>query len=445
MSGINGVSGIRTPRRVAGRPTWQDTWTPTFVAFLAYTFIIVTYKLGIATVVMTLALGSVVSRAAVVRVPRFLWLFTAWLAWAALGYIVTPYAEQVGPALVAQAKVLLVAFVAVNALRTTTQVRYFVIFLLASYVLVPIRAALVNYVTGYRLFDRAIGPFIYNNPNDLAALTILVLGAALALWASAPRKSVFRWIGLAAAVPLVLTVILTQSRGAFLALAAVALPSGIALVRHRPRVVPVLAALVAVALYLAPATFWDRVSGMRKAASFETIGEMDPEGSARERLAVLRTAARIVADHPLLGVGVGAYANANAEYSPAVGLRDAHNTYVNVVAETGLPGLVFFLGLVGSVLRSARDARRRAARASPAAAEMLRWLQYGVVAYLIAGLFGSFSKFAFLYIFLALLWSASQAILAEAPPESPWDSPPLPDRQRRTPHPPDIDSGVAVM
>jgi O-antigen ligase len=292
------------------------------------------------------------------------------------------------------------------------------LFTLASYILFPARSTLVNYVTGNTLLGRAVGPFIYDNPNDLASVTILMLGPAVALWAESARGSPIGWIGLAGAAPLIVIIVLTQSRGAFLAVATMALPSAIALARRRPRVVMVFAALVTLALYLAPGTFWNRIGGLRRGTSVETIGEMDPEGSARQRFALLQTAIRIIKDHPMLGVGLGAYAEANAQYSPALGYRDTHNTYLNIVAETGLAGLALFLGLVASVLRDVREARRRAHRVLPAQAEMLRWLQYGLCGYLIAGLFGSYSHLTFPYVFLALLWSASQTVRAQCKPVS---------------------------
>jgi len=121
---------------------------------------------------------------------------------------------------------------------------------------------------------------------------------------------------------------------------------------------------------------------------------MDPEGSAEQRFAVLKTAARIIADHPVLGIGLGAYHNANADYSPDLGMKDTHNTYMNVAAETGVPGLILFLALVGSVLLSARAARRGAGPAAAAQAEEVRWLQYSVTGYLVAAVIGFSQRFA---------------------------------------------------
>src|SRR5205814_4837241 len=89
---------------------------------------------------------------------------------------------------------------------------------------------------------------------------------------------------------------------------------------------------------------------------------------------------------------------------------DTHNTYLNVLAETGVPGLALFLGIVISVVRTVRRARRRASRAFPADTEMLRWLEYALVGYLIAGVFGSFGKLAFLYVYLGLLWCTARML-----------------------------------
>jgi hypothetical protein len=116
---------------------------------------------------------------------------------------------------------------------------------------------------------------------------------------------------------------------------------------------------------------------------------------------------------PLLGIGIGAYGFANAAYSPALGLKDTHNTYMNVAAETGLPGLALFLALITNVLIGARAARGGGANASPAQQEIVRWLQLAVIGYLIAGVFGSYARLNVPYVFLALLWSASRVAAAQ--------------------------------
>jgi O-antigen ligase len=423
------TSGVATGRTGPGPGIWQLLRTPAFIGFLAYVFIIMTYRLPIGTLAMAAALVGLILQGQTLRAPAFFWLFAAWTGWAAIGSLVTPYPEVVSEMLIERAKLVLVVLVAVNTLRTGTQLRYFLLFVLVTYLLFPARSTLMNYVRGETLLGRAIGPFIYSNPNDLAAVTLLMLGPALALGVVGPHGRLTRWLGMGGAAILIIVIILTQSRGAFIALAAVTLPSGIALVRRRPRAVLALAALLGLALYLAPAAFWARMKGLRMATRVETIGEMDPEGSARQRFAVLQTAIRIIDDHPVLGIGLGSYGLANAQYSPELGELDTHNTYLNVLAETGAPGLVLFLAIVASVLREARDARRRAGRLLPVPAERVRWLQYGLVGYLTAGLFGSYSALTFPYVFLALLWSAAQQLRAQFAATSAAQPTGIPERQ----------------
>jgi len=407
-------SGLVT-EPATGASLWQLSGTPAFLGFLAYVFVIMTYRLPAGTFMMAASLGSLLLQREPIRMPRFFWIFVAWTAWACVGYVVTEYPDAVQESLIERGKLLLVTLVAVNALRTWALVRYFMVFMLASYLLFPARSTLMNYVTGNTLAGRAIGPFLYSNPNDLAALTILMLGPALALWAAAARRSWIRWMGLAGAAMLTVLIVLTQSRAAFIALAAMALPSSVALARRRPRAVVVLAGLLGFALYVAPPAFWERLRGLRT-TTVQTTGQTEAQGSTRQRYEVLQNAMRIIRDHPVLGVGLGAYGLANFRYNPALGELDTHNTYLNVLAETGVLGLVLYLAIVASVIRSARDARRRAARMLPTHAETLRWLQYAFVGHLIAGLFGSFSMFVFPWVFIALLWSASRAVRALCPP-----------------------------
>lgn len=90
------------------------------------------------------------------------------------------------------------------------------------------------------------------------------------------------------------------------------------------------------------------------------------------------------------------------------GNRDAHNMYVSLVAETGLPGLVLFVGMLGSVLLRSLRVEQNIRLVAPLEAEQLRILRFGLIAYLIAAIFGSFHRVSFLYLYLAVLWSAAE-------------------------------------
>jgi putative inorganic carbon (HCO3(-)) transporter len=88
--------------------------------------------------------------------------------------------------------------------------------------------------------------------------------------------------------------------------------------------------------------------------------------SVRIHLALWRAGLRIVRDHPLAGIGVGQFKAAVGEYTSEKNLSLlAHNTYLEIAAEMGLPGLGLFLAIFVSSFRSLARVRRSAAREGP--------------------------------------------------------------------------------
>ena len=60
-------------------------------------------------------------------------------------------------------------------------------------------------------------------------------------------------------------------------------------------------------------------------------------------------------------------------------------------------------------MREADRARRLCARVQPRLALQLKYLELGLLAFLVAGVWGSFAKLSFLYLYLALLWVVAQS------------------------------------
>ena len=74
------------------------------------------------------------------------------------------------------------------------------------------------------------------------------------------------------------------------------------------------------------------------------------EGSNQGRLEIWGEAFNVFKDKPLLGVGLGAY---SYEIKPIASYRDpiyAHNLYLEFLAEIGIPGLLFWLGIIVSAI-----------------------------------------------------------------------------------------------
>jgi O-antigen ligase len=144
--------------------------------------------------------------------------------------------------------------------------------------------------------------------------------------------------------------LLTQSRGAFVALCA-ALVAFVWSLRR-------MALMTSTAFVKATAVFWlGLFSGILWLAGEETLGRFPDAGAhALNRLAYYRTTWEAIPDRPLLGTGYGTYADAFRAYNhPGTDtyfLDKAHNTYLQVIMELGWPAAAaLYSGLALLMLR----------------------------------------------------------------------------------------------
>lgn len=200
-------------------------------------------------------------------------------------------------------------------------------------------------------------PIGYANALGLLAAMGAVLAAGFAMRAT--RRSA-RGLAAAAAAVQLATVFATSSRGAFAALAvgtvvAAALSGG----RRRAAVATAAAAIGFAVLVAAPSP----VSGDEPARS----GGSPSSVSVTPRLRFWAVAARSAADAPLRGAGAGSFARTWLELRPVPRrANNAHNLYLETLAELGLPGLLLLAGALGGPVVAV--ARARAHPLAPAAA-----------------------------------------------------------------------------
>lgn len=236
---------------------------------------------------------------------------------------------------------------------------------------------------------RATGPL--PDPNDLA----FVLVAAAPLLVAVRGSRVL--VAMVAAV-LVTGAAATFSRGGALALAAAV---GWLAVR-RVLSLRVLAGALAAAAVVGLAVVRLAGPALDRALAEKTFVAGSNVDTRELRW---RAAARMVADHPLLGVGPGGFrseyaaASHNAEIAEQTPV--AHNMFVEVAAELGLPAFVLFVLLVATAFAASERVLRVSADPRPMVA-----LQAALVAVLVASTFLSEQYYLPLWLLVALAVAA---------------------------------------
>ncbi len=384
--------------------------TMTLFGLFIYLFCVHSFKLPIASLGIAIGVLGVLARSNEMTFPAPVAWLAAWLVWCGVTGVVSQFRGTVITVFIDYLKIFLIFFVAINAAKTRSQLAVFIGTWVLMFGLFPLRGTYLNFFAGINQVGRYGWNFSFSNYNDLAAYAILVLALSAFLLAGRYEKwvRVFAFLG---AGSLTLLVMLTQSRGAYLAL-AIAFVFMLLRSRMRGKLIRfgVLASL-AVMLF-APGAVWERISRMKYLFSSETLAESD--SSAEQRYVLLQVGMSVAKSNLLKGVGLGAYPDAHGLYAEertewqfGRGNRDTHNMYLNLVAETGIPGALLFLAMLASTLRHAARVERQIRGVLPVEAEQLRILRFGMVAYLIAAIFGTLHRVSFLYLYLAIIWSAA--------------------------------------
>lgn len=405
---------------LGGGPSWPDTgrpvpshtpaggrqvprlrWSLSFIGVLIYVFAVTTYRLPIADLGIGIAIAGVLTESPKIKLPHFLTWFAFFVLWGALGLLWTIDRKATWDQVQYLAKLWLITFVFCNALRDEPKLRAYMLFTLLCFITHAGRGSIQNYLTGNTLFGRVVWNGEFANPNFLAGITLLELSLAVVLL-SVERRTWARWFSLASIVLTVIVILATQSRSGFIGLVMFGILSLIAIEgRKRLRIAGAMAGLALIGVALAPKGVWERVGGLGRVSGSSDMRDVDPEGSAAERLRILQTGFTILGDHPMTGTGLKTYARTNLLYAPDLGRKDAHNTYMAVAVETGIPGLVLFLGMLVAAFRGEGTSRQRRVPRTPS----VTWLRNGLLGFLIVALWGTVFTLQFLYLHMALLWA----------------------------------------
>lgn len=267
-----------------------------------------------------------------------------------------------------------------------------------------------------------LGRLYYYDANDMATLIACAMPFALYFFLG-QRRRVVRILAVFGLAVLAVGLIRSGSRGGFVALLAVVMfvLLGFTTISARARLIG-LAGILAVVFSAASDRYWKQMQTIFN--PHQDYNVTSDEG----RLRVWKRGLGYMIDHPVVGVGgdnfavaegtISAYAK-RAERGAGVRWGAAHNTFIQVGAELGVPGLLLFIGLLVTTFRSLRRVARRAARAGPAGANLSRLAQAlmaALIGFTVGSFFLSLAYTDMLYTLIALsIALAKVARVATAP------------------------------
>ncbi len=271
---------------------------------------------------------------------------------------------------------------------------------------------------------RLTGPL--PDANFYAQLLLAALPIPIALIFSEQRWAL-RAVAALCAMAILITIVLTNSRGALLGLVIVAF-AALVLSRRRAFLLPGLVIGLALVSLVGPvATFERAFAGIETARVLLGDADITGDPAVIQRVSVMRAALRMFADNPLLGVGPGQFATNYEVYSLRYALDmtappAAHSLYLEIAAEQGLVGLILFAGFMLSALVLAGRTLRRLQRDHASHdTYLLRAMMLGVIGYLATALFLHDAYPRFFWVLMALFIAtlgATTAAFAKRPPLS---------------------------
>jgi O-antigen ligase len=186
------------------------------------------------------------------------------------------------------------------------------------------------------------------DPNDLAAVSVIVVPMALSLMLGKVRTFSQRMVGAFVCTVALVSIWYAQSRGALLALLAQLIAFQLLRGVSRRRVLTVGFALGAVMLYPLIISNLSRDKG-------------DLQESSESRKTFWIAAIRMTMHNPLLGVGYDQFPEKYESYTPSMefwGKHAAHSSWLLAFAESGIPGGLLFVGFFLTVVITAWRHRR---------------------------------------------------------------------------------------
>lgn len=235
--------------------------------------------------------------------------------------------------------------------------------------------------------------WVVGDPNYYATGAVVCLPFGLALL-DLEIRNLHRFVILGCSVVTVIALVLTGSRGGLLAMGAFMVFAFCSGRRHK-RIIP-LALLLSLLMMVVP---------LSPIARLLFPDRSDTE-SVDFRKELLVAGIEMVKQHPLIGVGLGNFKFESKGFLKRDFALVAHNTYLEVAAELGLPALAVFFALLRESWRTLRKIQRRSEPSlQPHLKSVCFSLEGSLVAFLVAALFisGEYQRYLWLVVALSMV------------------------------------------
>jgi O-antigen ligase len=309
----------------------------------------------------------------------------------------------------------LLIFISISIVDTLPRLRWTSLALIGSYGVASLYV-IREWQQGHLVYRNFRPGWIVGDSNYFATTAIFAI--VLAFYFMQGKRP--RWEKACCVVCLLLTILAVTfcaSRGGFLGLAVAAL----FLVWRTKRRVRNLLLMGALVL---PLSFALPMSSLHRF--------LDPSmdfGSTQFHLEAWKAGLHMVEAHPVVGIGLGNFKPLMLSYMSPETNRDvdtvAHNMFIEVAAELGVPALLIFLGIFWCTYRTLGKLRRSTST-HPLIRETAAALQAGLVGFAVAGSFvsaeyqkTSWMGFALMFCLLPLARSQKSVLAIQSRAESP--------------------------
>ncbi|MGH7380652.1 MAG: O-antigen ligase family protein [Candidatus Methylomirabilales bacterium] len=340
-----------------------------------------------------------------VRLTRQGWLLLGFLGLASFT-ILTATNNYYAYEFAFELALMLIAYFAItHILRNERDVKSFLSLLVGIHVYIAVKV-----IIGYEGFTA--GSYFLGDENDVALAMTLML--PLGVYLSRQTQSLpARTFWGASSIAMLLSIILSRSRGGFVGIAAIGLYY-VVTGRNKSKAVGVLVLSIMIVIAVAPEGYWEEM---------ETIKETD-SGTAETRRNYWAAARRMFYDSPIWGVGGNNYRILLPDYAYEVSPEQrgtqwgkaAHSMFFDLLAEFGLLGVLLIASVLLWNFRDLREVRSLSEKGNCSASiqQLADCLRLSWVGFLVPAVFLSVLRYPHLYYLTALTVVAHRLALAES-------------------------------